>query len=183
MYIRYAAMKMDWLCSSIGAFDQMLAFFMTSCLNHSPSLATLTRCWALILGVQSPHGEDRTAHTHSRPYARTIETLESGFVIQLGHTIISSLQKASSAQNCNAAFPKAPSCSSRSPRLLVKMSPCRIHWQVLYAQGLAITNKHIWIKTEDIPIRCYTSTFAHTNHTASLSRMEQGSRPFPPRDL
>ena len=176
-------MKTDWLCSSIGAFDQMLALLMNSFLNCSPLLATLTCCWALILRVQSHQGKDRTAHTHSRPYARTIETLESGFVIQLGHTIISSVQKASSAQNCNAAFPKAPSCLSRSPRLLVKLSPCRIHWQVLYAQGLVITNKHIWIKTEDIPIRCSTSTFAHTNHTASLSRMEQGSRPFPPCDL
>ena len=45
---------------------------------------------------------------------------ESSFVIQLGHTIVSSVQKASSAQNRSAAFSNPPSCWGSSPRLLVR---------------------------------------------------------------
>ena len=152
---------------------------MTSCLNPSPSLTTFTRCQTAILKVKSPQEKDCTAHTHSRPYVRTIETFESGFAIQLGHTIASTVGKASSAQNCNAAFPKGPSCSNTSPRLLVQMlltPPVDLVITTTLADAMCSGSRgyeqaHLDQYLEHAHI-CYTSTLAHANHAASFRRTE-----------
>ena len=167
-------------------FDQMLAPLMTSCLNHSPLLAR----FYLLLGGNSRVSPQGKAHNHSRPYVRTIEIFRSDFVIQLGHTIVSSVQKASSARSCNAAFPKAPSGIDRSPRLLVKMFLTPPEELIITATlvGAICSGSSSYEQALDrylghAHMILHIDTHAHTNHAATFRRMKQDSRPFSLRPI